>query len=86
MSKYEVRSSTHGNVRIAEFATGATVVRNGRVLDGLSYSAAKEIVGLLERHDKQRATRVAMVRSGNDLGAILDLNRETAGEGLAPVH
>jgi hypothetical protein len=77
-SSYQIRpASTGSGVRIVRGSTGKTVVHGGRVLDGLSLGAAREVVALLERIDAFRAERRGRVMSGNDLAAIFELEAES---------
>jgi hypothetical protein len=76
-SWYEIRPALTGSgIRIVRGGSGETVVLDGRVLEGLSFRAARDVVALLERIDAFRAERRLRVMSSNDLAAILELEAE----------
>jgi hypothetical protein len=76
-TRYELRAATYGDgVRVAEIATGETVVFAGRTLDALSYPAAQEIVALLERSHRLRVQWERHIESGTDLVAVFDHRRQ----------
>jgi hypothetical protein len=76
MKRYEiVQGTVEHRVRVADIATGETVSLSGRLLDNMSYTAAAEILVLLERRDGQRMQQRQGALERNDLQTILDFNR-----------
>lgn len=72
MSGYELLPGSRTGLRIADEATGNTVVLTGRILDNLSEASAREIAGLLERRDRLRRQHLQSAADRNDLTRLFE--------------
>jgi hypothetical protein len=72
MSDYELMGGTRSGFRVADAATGETVVHFGRLLDNVSEASAREILDLLRRRDALRMEHLMAANARNDLATILE--------------
>lgn len=69
---YELAPASHRGLRIADQATGDTVVLMNRVLDNLSEPSALEILELLQRRDRLRRDHLEAAAARNDIGRLFE--------------
>lgn len=72
MRDYELLGGTRSGFRVADAATGETIVHLGRLLDNVSEPSAREIVDLLRRRDALRTEHLMAANARNDLATILE--------------